>query len=152
MLTYTLTPVQGPSGPQHCDAFVKNFCFRSQLPRFRTSPLLTKAFPIRCPEARPGSATLESTELFLSFLYIGEISFLIWENPLPLLFIPRCFFFTADFFLPLGLKALVNKSQPVLWEMSVFCPSTNLLVTKRARTCLMEGNKRRNIWGEKIYI
>lgn len=78
--------------------------FAYGLNKFPTSQLLSGAFPIHCIEARPGSATLESTELFLFSPYIGGISFSILKNLFPFLFLPRYFFLYGKIFPPSGAQ------------------------------------------------
>ena len=125
---------------------MKNFCLWSQLSRFPTLQLPTRAFLTHCPESRPGSVTLEFTELFLFSPSIGRISFSVWE-----ILFPFCFF-TGKLFPSSGTQGFCEqKSESVVVTLSF----SALLQTSwwprepEPATCLREEKKRKNTYREK---
>lgn len=94
--------------------------FAYGLNKFPTSQLLSGAFPIHCIEARPGSATLESTELFLFSPYIGGIFFNL-EKSFSLPVSSKIFFSLWQNFSSLwGSRLLWTKARKYCGK-SVFC-------------------------------
>lgn len=105
MIRYSLAPCAGPfRRGSTLMLFVENLCLWPQLSKFPTSQLLSGAFLRCCMEARPGFATLESTELFLFSPYAGGISFSIRKNLFLFLFLPRYFFLYGKGFPPSGAQ------------------------------------------------